>query len=154
MYAKNIYIPVYLVTFLCPVLKRRKNSCFYNCVNITPRESSEEQILSEVEIHILIICPLTSMNACHNYQKIRGKVHLEHNFSYHRFRYVASCCMCSSSWTVSPARNVWLVDARPRDIAKFKMAVIPPSFVYSSGKKINCGLIWVANAYTDIFRIA
>ena len=41
----------------------------------------------------------------------------------------------------SPAKNVWLVDARPRDIAKFKMAAIPASFVYSSGKKINCGLI-------------
>ena len=27
------------------------------------------------------------------------------------------------------------------------------SFVYSSGKKTNCGLIYVANAYTDIFRI-
>ena len=55
---------------------------------------------------------------------------------------------------LSPAKNVWLVDARPRDIAKFKMAAIPASFVYSSGKKINCGLIWAANAYTDIFRIA
>ena len=29
----------------------------------------------------------------------------------------------------SPAKNVWLVDARPRDFAKFKMAAIPPSFV-------------------------
>ena len=54
----------------------------------------------------------------------------------------------------SPAKNVWLVDARPRDIVKFKMAAIPPSFVYSSGKKINCRLIWVANAYTDFLRIA
>ena len=54
----------------------------------------------------------------------------------------------------SPAKNVWLVDARPRDISKFKMAAIPPSFVYSSGKKINCRLIWVANAYTDFLRIA
>ena len=54
----------------------------------------------------------------------------------------------------SPAKNVWLVEARPRDIATPKMAAIPPSFVYSSGKKINCGLIWVANAYTDIFRRA
>ena len=53
----------------------------------------------------------------------------------------------------SPAKNVWLVDGRPRDIAKFKMATIPPSFLFSSGKKINCGLIWVANADTDIFRI-
>ena len=51
----------------------------------------------------------------------------------------------------SPAKNAWLVDARPRDIAKFKMAAIPTSFVYSSGKKTNCGLIYVANAYTDIF---
>ena len=87
MYAKNIsliYIPV-----SCP--KTKEEYLFYNCVNITPRESREEQKLSEVEIHILIICPLTSMNACHNYQKIRGKVHLEHNFSYDRFRYVASC---------------------------------------------------------------
>ena len=57
---------------------------------------------------------------------------------------------------LSPAKNayVWLVDARPRVIAKFKMAAIPLSFVYSSGKKINCGLIWVANAYTDFFSIA
>ena len=55
---------------------------------------------------------------------------------------------------ISPAKNVWLVDAPPCDIAKFKMAEIPPSFVYSSGKKINCGLIRVANAYTHIFRIA
>ena len=54
----------------------------------------------------------------------------------------------------SPGKNVWLVDARPRDIAKFKMAAIPPSFVYSSGKKISCRLIWVANAYTDFLRIA
>ena len=54
----------------------------------------------------------------------------------------------------SPAKNVWLVDARPLDIAKFKMAAIPSSFVYSSGKKINCRLIWVANAYTDFRRIA
>ena len=54
----------------------------------------------------------------------------------------------------SPAKNVWLVDERPRDIAKSKMAAIPASFVYSRGKKINCGLIWVAKAYTDIFRIA
>ena len=54
----------------------------------------------------------------------------------------------------SPAKNVWLVDARPCDVATFKMAAIPPWFVYSSGKKINCGFIWVANAYTDIFRIA
>ena len=53
----------------------------------------------------------------------------------------------------SPAKNVWLVDARPRDIPKFKMAEIPTSFVYSSGKKINCGLIWTENAYMDIFRI-
>ena len=52
----------------------------------------------------------------------------------------------------SPAKIVWLVDARPRDIAKFKMAAIPPSFVYSSGKKIICGLTWVANAKTDFFR--
>ena len=52
----------------------------------------------------------------------------------------------------SPAKNVWLVDARPRDIAKFKMAAIPPSFVYSSGKKVNCGLIWVANTY-QIFLV-
>ena len=34
------------------------------------------------------------------------------------------------------------------------MAAIPPSFVYSSGKKINCRLIWVANAYTDFLRRA
>ena len=54
----------------------------------------------------------------------------------------------------SPAKNVWLVVARPRDIAKFKMAAKPLSFVYFIGKKINCGVIWVANAYTDIFRIA
>ena len=53
----------------------------------------------------------------------------------------------------SPAKNVWLVDARPRDIPKFKMAEIPASFVYSSGEKINCGLIWTENVYTDIFRI-
>ena len=57
-----------------------------------------------------------------------------------------------SAWA-SPAKIVWLVDARPRDIAKFKMAAIPPSFVYC-GKKINCGLIWVANAYTEFFSIA
>ena len=53
----------------------------------------------------------------------------------------------------SPAKNVWLVDAR-RDIAKFKMAAIHLSFAYSSVKKINCGLVWVANACADIFRIA
>ena len=69
----------------------------------------------------------------------------------------------------SPVKNVWLVNARPRDIAKFKMAAISPSsetqgqlvgsikstrtncpwvsedaispsFVYSSGKKISCCL--------------
>ena len=34
------------------------------------------------------------------------------------------------------------------------MAAIPPSFVYSSGKKSNCRLIWVANAYTHFLRIA
>ena len=51
----------------------------------------------------------------------------------------------------SPAKNAWLVDARPRDIAKFKMAAIPPSFVFSSGNKINCGSIWVSSAYTDFF---
>ena len=43
----------------------------------------------------------------------------------------------------SPAKNVWLVDAWPRDIAKLKMAAIPASFVYSSEEKINYGLIWV-----------
>ena len=67
---------------------------------------------------------------------------------------VCSSAMSSNCVWLSPAKNVWLVDARPRDIAKFKMAAIPPSFVYTSGKKVNCGLIWVANAYTDIFRIA
>ena len=50
----------------------------------------------------------------------------------------------------SPPKNVWFVDAQPRDIAKFTMAAIPPpSFVHSSGKKINCAWIWDANAYTD-----
>ena len=43
--------------------------------------------------------------------------------------------------SLSPAKNVRLVVGRPRDIAKFKMAAIPPYFVYSSGKKVNCGLI-------------
>ena len=80
-------------------IQRLNNLGQVNCVNITPRESSEEQKLSEIEIHILIICPLTSMNACHNYQKIRGKVHLEHNFSYHRFRYVASCKLLLNRFT-------------------------------------------------------
>ena len=60
----------------------------------------------------------------------------------------------NASWLHSPAKNVWLVDVRPRDIAKFKMAAIPPSFVYSIGKKIYCRLIWVANAYTNFLRIA
>ena len=48
-------------------------------------------------------------------------------------------CACSCVWprlSASPAKNVWLVDAWPRDISKFKMAALPPSFVYSSGKKV------------------
>ena len=57
----------------------------------------------------------------------------------------------SAALCTSPAKNVWFFDARPRDIAKFKMAAIPASFVYSSGKKINCGSIWVVNAYTSFF---
>ena len=31
-----------------------------------------------------------------------------------------------SPLTSFTAKNVWLVDARPRDVAKFKMAAIPP----------------------------
>ena len=65
-----------------------------------------------------------------------------------------ACPVFHNALPASPAKNVWLVDARPRDIAKLKMAAIPPAFVYSSGKKSYCGLIWVVNAYTDIFRIA
>ena len=38
---------------------------------------------------------------------------------------------------ISPAKNVWLVDARPRDIAKFKMAAIHPSFVYTIDLNVN-----------------
>ena len=52
---------------------------------------------------------------------------------------VCSCAMPSHCVWLSPAKNVWLVDARPRDIAKFKMAAIPSSFVYSSGKN---GYFW------------
>ena len=64
-------------------------------------------------------------------------------------RQMAANGVLNEVWTT--AKNVWLVDTRPRDIAKFKMAPTPLSFVYSSEKKINCGLIWVADAYTDFF---
>ena len=41
----------------------------------------------------------------------------------------AHACTFFAMDSSSPAKNVWLVDARPHDFAKFKMAAISPSFV-------------------------